>query len=158
MHTASSTIMKLVLSLMLAGSQLIVPSFAQTAPPQAYAAQKAVYHNNGRGTDSAPYFKALLKNLRNHVQAVGPKGLDAKVVNHGDGVMLLQLAATDPDLAKSLDDLRDNGVRFLVCQNTLDERKIDWKTLYGVTKEDVVPSGIAELVKLQQQGYVYVHP
>lgn len=144
--------------LMLACSQLIIPSFAQTAPPPAYAAQKVVYHNNGRGTDSTPYFKTLLNNLRNHVRAVGPTGLDAKVVNHGDGVRLLQLAATDQDLAKLLDDLRDDGVRFLVCQNTLDERKIDWHTLYGLTKEDIVPSGIAELVKLQQQGYFYVHP
>ncbi len=127
-------------------------------PGAFYQPQKVVYHNNGRSTDSAKYFKALLKNLSNHVNAVGEKRLDAQVVNHGDGVALFQMAGTDAALAHEIDTLRSHGVRFLICQNTLTERNIDWKNLYGVKETDIVPSGIAHLVYLQQQGYFYVHP
>ncbi len=131
---------------------------ATSTPSEAYAEQKVVYHNNGRGKDSEIYFKALLKNLQNHVAAVGSGRVDIKVVNHGDGVQLLQLAQTDKSLATSLDGLRKDGVHFLICNNTLTERRIDWRALYGVSENDVVPSGIAELIRLQQQGYIYVHP
>lgn len=137
---------------------IAVAAEGDTAKPGSYAAQKVVYHNNGRGPDSTKYFKALLKNLRNHVDAVGANGIDIKVVNHGDGVGLLQSAMTDADLAKAIEDLKAKGVQFLVCQNTLDERKIDPATLYGLTPSDIVPSGIAELIKWQQAGYYYVHP
>jgi intracellular sulfur oxidation DsrE/DsrF family protein len=134
-----------------------VPGVSETAAAH-YASQKVVYHNNGRGKDSAAYFKGLLTNLRNHVVAVGEQRIEIRVVDHGDGIKLLQMASTDPDLAKQLDDLRAKGVRFLVCRNTLRERNIDWRTLYGVKEDDIVPSGIAELVRLQQQGFIYIHP
>ena len=123
-----------------------------------YAPQKVVYHNNGRGKDSAAYFKSLLKNLRNHVDAVGAERVQVRVVNHGDGIGLLQIATTDPEIAKKIDALRADGVRFLVCRNTLEGRNIDWRTLYGVKEGDIVLSGMAELVRLQQQGFHYVHP
>jgi hypothetical protein len=46
-------------------------------------------------------------------------------------------------------------VRFLICANTLRERKIDGHDLYGVKAEDIVPSGVAELARLQGMGFVY---
>jgi intracellular sulfur oxidation DsrE/DsrF family protein len=60
-------------------------------------------------------------------------------------------------LADRLDALRADGVRFLVCANTLRERQIDWHSLYGVKEEDMVPSGVAELARLQAVGFVYIH-
>jgi intracellular sulfur oxidation DsrE/DsrF family protein len=48
-------------------------------------------------------------------------------------------------------------VRFLICANTLRERKIDWHDLYWVKAEDIVPSGVAELARLQGLGFVYIH-
>jgi uncharacterized protein len=48
-------------------------------------------------------------------------------------------------------------VRFLICANTLRERKIDWHHLYGVTAEDIVASGVAELARLQTIVFVYIH-
>ncbi len=30
--------------------------------------------------------------------------------------------------------------------------------LYGVKDEDIVPSGVAEIARLQGLGYVYIHP
>ena len=127
-------------------------------PADYYQDQKVVYHNNGKGKDSAGYFKALLKNLDNHIEAVGKERVDIKVVNHGDGVTLFQQAQSDKGIAAQIDILRGEGVQFLICKNTLTERKIDRKQLYGVNEDDLVPSGVAELIRLQQKSYIYIHP
>ncbi|MGU3668142.1 DsrE family protein [Methylobacterium sp. A49B] len=123
-----------------------------------YADQKVVYHNGGGGPDGAAYFKRLLANLRNHVEAVGKAHVEIRVVSLGDGVGLFQSAANDKELAGRIDALKGMGVRFLVCANTLRERKVDRTTLYGVGEDDLVPSGVAELARLQGMGFAYIHP
>ncbi len=136
-----------------------VPSRAVSdVPADYYQDQKVVYHNNAKGKDSADYFNALLKNLGNHIEAVGKDHVDIKVVNHGDGITLFQQAQSDKNVAAQIDALRGKGVQFLICKNTLTERKVDWKQLYGVQEEDLVPSGVAELIRLQQKSFLYVHP
>lgn len=136
----------------------VAPAAEMAAASQSYQDQKVVYHNNGRSQNGDSYFKSLLRNIRNHVEAVGQGRIAVKVVNHGDGVALFQLAQTDKTIAASIDDLRGKGVQFLICKNTLAERKLDWKQLYGVQEADLVQSGVAELIRLQQQSYVYIHP
>ena len=74
------------------------------------------------------------------------------------GVKLFQMAKTDPALAADLDRLRAKGVRFMVCRNTLKGMGLMPADLYGVQDADIVPSGVAELARLQGQGYVYIHP
>jgi uncharacterized protein len=131
---------------------------AASPPPGYYTDQKVAYHNDGGWPDNATYFRRLLNNLRNHVAAVGKDHLEIRVVDHGDGIILFQMAQTDEKLAKAIDARKADGVRFLICQNTLDERNIDWHTLYGVQEADIVPSGVAELARLQGMGFLYVHP
>ena len=100
----------------------------------------------------------MLGNISNHIRAVGEDKVTIVVVAHGDGLDMLQQARTDPDLAKRIDALRDKGVRFLVCANTLTSRDISLADLYRAEDEDVVVSGVAEIAHLEQQGYVYLHP
>ena len=68
------------------------------------------------------------------------------------------MANDDRDLAGRIDALKGLGVRFLICKNTLTERKIDWHGLHGVKEDDIVPSGVAELARLQSLGFTYIHP
>ncbi|HBE92352.1 MAG TPA: hypothetical protein DDW55_07420, partial [Gammaproteobacteria bacterium] len=66
--------------------------------------------------------------------------------------------ATDEMTAK-ISGLKDQGVAFDVCANTVRGRKVNVENdLYDVEKADIVPSGVAELAALQQQGYVYIKP
>ena len=66
--------------------------------------------------------------------------------------------ATDTMQAK-ISGLKDQGVDFNVCANTLKGKKISYENdLYDVTKGDVVPSGVAELARLQAMGYTYIKP
>jgi len=99
----------------------------------------------------------MLNSIKNHIDAAGKAHVEIRVVDHAAGVDLVEIAKTDKDLAQRLDALRNEGVRFLICANTLRERKIDGQDLYGVKAEDIVPSGVAELARLQGMGFVYIH-
>jgi intracellular sulfur oxidation DsrE/DsrF family protein len=121
-----------------------------------YGKQKVVYHVN----DNDPkQLKATLGNIQNHINAVGNENIDLRVVMHGNGVGMLQLAQTDEDVKSKVDKLKAQGIAFNVCGNTLKGKKLDYKTdLYDVKAKDIVPSGVAEIAHLQKNGFVYVKP
>lgn len=118
--------------------------------------QKVAYHIN---MDDEKILKAALDNMQNHIAAVGEENIDLRVIMHGPGLALLQLANKDPDTQGKIDNLKFQGVHFNVCANTLKSRKIDYKTdLYDTSEQDIVPSGVAEIAHLQSQGFSYVKP
>lgn len=121
-----------------------------------YGKQKVVYHiNSGDPKKQA----GAMRNIQNHINAVGAENLDLRVVLHGNGVSLLQTANTNPDFESKVVSLKSQNVRFEVCNNTLTGRKIDYEDdLFDVEKADIVPSGVAELSRLQAMGYTYIKP
>jgi intracellular sulfur oxidation DsrE/DsrF family protein len=133
-----------------------------------YGKQKVVYHIN---YDDPKKQAGGLKNIQNHINAVGAENLDIKVVLHGNGLALLlepdslgklkkfKYANADEKMTARIDGLKDQGVSFNVCANTVRGRKVDLETdLYNVEKNDVVPSGVAEVARLQLLGYAYIKP
>ena len=132
-----------------------------------YGKQKVVYHVN---YDDPKQQAGALRNIQNHINAVGAENLDLKVVMHGKGLTMLLTPdaaantklkmgnATDEIQAK-ISGLKDQGVGFQVCSNTLKGKKIDReRDLYDVSEADIVPSGVAELAHLQAMGYTYIKP
>ena len=129
--------------------------------------QKVVYHVN---YDNPKHQAAALRNIQNHINAVGAENLDLKVVMHGDGLALLlypdardhtkmKMANADDQLQARISGLKDQGIQFEVCANTLKGRKINAEDdLYDFYKADIVPSGVAQLAILQSQGYAYIKP
>ena len=150
--------------LMLGIALLSVDAFADSG----YGKQKVVYHIN---YDDPGKQAGALRNIQNHINAVGAENLDLKVVLHGNGLAMLlepdslekltkfkHANATEKMTAK-IDGLKDQGVSFQVCANTVRGRKVDADSdLYNVDPGDIVPSGVAEVAALQQQGYVYIKP
>lgn len=130
-----------------------------TAPPPAgyYVFQKVVYQNNGGYPEAHAYFDHLLRHISAHLAATGGN-VEIRVVSFGEGVKLLQMAKTDAGLAAGLDKLRDKGVRFMVCRNTMRAQNLTPADLYKVDPADVVPSGVAEIARLQGLGFVYIRP
>jgi len=131
-----------------------------------YAKQKVVYHINYYDPKKQA---GALRNIQNHINAVGAENLDVKVVLHGNGVALLlepeglegsnmKEANADDEMQAKVSGLKDQGVSFNVCANTLKGRKVDTANLYDFSNADVVPSGVAELAHLQAQGYAYIKP
>ena len=124
-----------------------------------YPEQKVVYHINYDGGDDMRAYRGAMRNIQNHINAVGAENMEIKVVLHGNGVGLLKGAATDDRLMTTVASLKSQNVRFHVCANTLRGRDIDYaEDLYDVWEEDIVPSGVAELSKLQQDGFTYIKP
>ena len=131
-----------------------------------YGKQKVVYHINYYDPKKQA---GALRNIQNHINAVGAENLDLKVVLHGNGVAILLepdgLAGTkmkeanaDEEMQAKISGLKDQGVSFNVCANTLKGRKVDTANLYDYSDADIVPSGVAELAHLQAQGYTYIKP
>ena len=121
-----------------------------------YAKQKVVYHVN--------YFDVkrsigAMRNAQNHINALGQGNHEIRFVLHGNGVELLRKVAQEsPDATNRIDSLRSQGVNFNICANTLKGRKIALEDLHFAEQADIVPSGVAEIGKLQQEGFVYLRP
>jgi intracellular sulfur oxidation DsrE/DsrF family protein len=137
------------------------------AADNGYGKQKVVYHIN---YDDPKRQAGALRNIQNHINAVGAENLDLKVVLHGKGLSLLlepealtrtklKAANATPEIQAKIAGLKDQGIQFQICANTLRGKKINYEEdLYDVEKADIVPSGVAEVAKLQAQGYAYIKP
>ena len=148
-------------------ASLLVLFAGSSVAEERYGKQKVVYHIN---YDNPKAQAGALRNIQNHINAVGAAKLVLKVVMHGKGLTLL----LEPDSAKDtkfkvgnatdemqakISGLKNQGVEFKVCANTLRGKKISYEDdLYDVSKADIVPSGVAELAHLQAQGYAYIKP
>ncbi len=122
-----------------------------------YPQQKVVYHVMDGATLLHPHFaRMVLAVARNHVNAVEKGQLDLRIVLQGNGVELLKSAKTDNEVATSIDKLKADGVRFLICRNTLVAHGWEVEDLYGAEIADIVLAGVAEVAALQSRGYVYL--
>lgn len=143
-------------------------AFTGNVSADRYGKQKVVYHIN---YDNPKQQAGALRNIQNHINAVGAENMDIKVVLHGNGLALLVNPESLPKLKKfkhanatqgmtaRIDGLKNQGVAFNVCANTVKGRKVDLENdLYNVDEEDIVPSGVAELTHLQSLGYTYIKP
>ena len=82
------------------------------------------------------------------------------VVAHAQGVDYLMEGAKDKNgnlYNAIVEDLKSQGVQFDVCEITLRNRKLQ-KSQF-IPEASFVPSGVAEITKLQQrEGYGYLKP
>jgi intracellular sulfur oxidation DsrE/DsrF family protein len=144
----------------LLSATLILPAAHAAAPakstkPTAEAAalqEKVVYHVN-----DASIARIAMRNAENHVNS----SPDAKIVlvTHGKGIDFLLNDAKDDKgaYAPQVASLKEKGVEFRVCRNTLKGRNLDDSAV--IMEAQVVPSGVAEIGKLQaKEGFVYLKP
>lgn len=114
---------------------------------------KAVYHINDSSNASA-----LLRNIGNHLE-VDPTA-KIVVVSHALGVDFLMDNAKDKNgnpYNIGVERLAGKGVTFDVCEITLKGRAL--KKEQFISEVKFVPSGVAEIAKLQsREGYVYLKP
>lgn len=120
----------------------------------AWADIKVVYHLS----EGIAQASRAINNIRNHLAA--DPAARIVVVSHGQGIDFLLDGATHPmqqPFAGAVSDLVAQGVEFRVCNNTLVSRKMTADKLLLEAK--VVPSGVAEVAKLQaREGFVYLRP
>lgn len=118
------------------------------------APDKVVYHVNDSGVQAAN----ALRNIGNHLE-VNPQA-KIVVVTHAQGVDFLFDGAKDRNgnpYNIAVEDLKSRGVKFEVCEITLRNRKLAKNSF--VPEVTYVPSGVAEITRLQQrEGYAYLRP
>jgi len=115
---------------------------------------RAVYHF----VDGLEQASRGLEYIRNHLEA-DPKA-QIVVVAHAAGVdFLLKGAKTarGNEYRQAIEDLDLQGVKFRVCEITLRERGMQRDRF--VAEAGFVPSGVAEIARLQQkEGAAYLKP
>ena len=115
---------------------------------------RVVYHIN----EGLPQASNGLRNINNHLE-VNPAA-KIVVVAHAQGVDFLMNGAKDRNGNKYEDlveQLRNRGVQFDVCEITLRNRKLTKEQF--ISDVTFVPSGVAEITRLQQkEGYAYLKP
>ncbi|MEM9360745.1 MAG: DsrE family protein [Pseudomonadota bacterium] len=138
---------------------MFLAHIADLAAGERYGKQKVVYHINYDGGPDDKKYRGAMRNIQNHINAVGAENMEIKVVLHGNGLGLLMTAKENQKVQSAVTSLKTQNVTFQVCNNTLKGRKISYENdLFEVFEEDIIPSGVAELSHLQQQGYTYIKP
>src|SRR5690554_288120 len=79
-----------------------------------YGKQKVVYQMNTPNVDMQIQ---ILRNINNHVRAVGADNMDLDVVVFAGGLSALE--TSKPELVSAIENLRNQGVEFKICNNTL---------------------------------------
>lgn len=151
------TLTPLLVALLLAATPAVHASpatdnLAIAAAPAADQ-EKVVYHVN-----DVANARAAMRNAQNHIAA--SPGTKIVVVTHSKGIDFLLNDAKDEKgepYQPQVVGLKEKGVEFRVCRNTLKSRNLDDSAV--ILDASVVPSGVAEIGKLQsKEGFVYLKP
>lgn len=122
--------------------------FTTASHAQAPKEHKVVIQLNTADTAS---WSSTIGNIKN-LQKVWPNNISIEVVVHGKGLELLVAAKTH--LANDVNALTKEGVVFAACENSMRKHNINKADLLPVAI--TVPSGVAELVLKQEQGWSYL--
>ena len=123
--------------------------FAAVGAAPAKQEHRVVFQVTSEGDEQ---WDALLNNVENVRKAFGPDKTEIAVVAHGKGLGLVM--GGNEARQQRMKKLSDGGVGFVTCENTM--------TRKNVTKDKLVPfaltvdSGVAEVVRKQEQGWSYI--
>ena len=128
---------------------LLLPflSTAQNQPAVDKKKHKVVFQLTSNDT---LVHKALIKQIRN-VQTAAPN-TKIEVVCHNNGITFLQTAVSKQ--TGGIQELKQTGVDFVACENTMRERKIGRDELMAECR--TVPAGLVEIIDKQEKGWAYV--
>jgi len=100
--------------------------------------------------------RVALNKAGNLQKRFGMDNVAIEIVSYGPG---LSLMTKDSEYSERVTSMARKGIRFSACHNTMEgiKRKTGHmpELLDGV---EVVPSGTARIVVLQEKGYAYVRP
>jgi uncharacterized protein len=134
----------LIIAFMITG-----PLFAQNTN----GASKNVKHHVIMEITSADTsaWKGAMNNIR-HLKEKWNADVDIEIVAHGPGVDMLVKEKTNQQ--KQMTELKNAGVRFAACMNSMKARNISKEAL--VSEAEPVPSGVVEVITKQEDGWSYL--
>lgn len=112
---------------------------------------RAVFQLN---SDNKEAIEGTLRNMAHVLDDPRIKGkVHLELVAHSGGIKALM---KNSKFEKELKFLADHGVLLSACENTMKANNVKESDMYPFVS--FVPSGVAELVIRQQQGWAYIHP
>lgn len=119
----------------------VTSSFAQTKE------HRIVFH---LATSDTLAQKALVKQVANVLEYWNTAKIE--VVVHNNGINFMK--QDEARFAKEIAALKQRGVVFAVCENTIKQRKIEKTQI--LSSAVFVPVGLAEIVLRQEEGWSYI--
>lgn len=95
----------------------------------------------------------VLNNVKNLQKELGQDKVKIEVVAFGPGINMLKF---DSEVGGRLQEAADSGVTIAACGNTMKGQNLTPADMHPAAK--VVPAGIVELMRKQQQGWAYIRP
>lgn len=105
-------------------------------------------------SDGKDQWEGVLNNVENVREALGPDDTQVEVVLHAKGIGLVLAATGDDELQSRVRTLAGQGVVFAACSNTMKKRDLSREDL--LAEAVVVDSGVAQVVRRQEQGWSYI--
>jgi intracellular sulfur oxidation DsrE/DsrF family protein len=103
-----------------------------------------------------------LNNASNVIEYYRGRNEDVSVdiVAYGPGLHMLRTDSPVQDRIKQLKDMVPAGkIRFSACNNTKQAmEKAEGRAISVLSEASLVPSGVVQLMELQEQGWSYVRP
>jgi len=123
-------------------------SNAQSKQAEVNQKHRVVFQMNSNDPESQ---KALVNNIQNVKKAWGSE-VAIEVVAHGSGIemVMTEKSAVAQDVTKMI----KTGVIFVACENTMAKKNITKAEL--IENVGTVPSGVAEIIIKQEQGWSYI--
>jgi intracellular sulfur oxidation DsrE/DsrF family protein len=103
--------------------------------------------------DDTRKWNSVLGNIHNIQYDLAKEGVAVTLVAIGPGLGML---LADSLVANRVQDAMADGVRFVACGNSMEAQHIEKGDLVAGTH--TVKAGYVEVMRLQQQGWVYLRP
>jgi hypothetical protein len=112
--------------------------------------------------NDAQVMNLALNNATNVIEYYRGRNEDVSVdiVAYGPGLHMLRAESPVRDRIKQLKDMVPAGkIRFSACNNTKQAmEKAEGRAISVLSEASLVPSGVVQLMELQEQGWSYVRP
>lgn len=109
----------------------------------------AIFH-----LDETPKTLLTLQNIANLILAFGKTQITVELLVNGEAVMAF--LESEQSTRPLMLELRQRGVIFALCAHSLHHANLKKEDLVDFVT--IVPSGVAELVDKQVQGWAYIKP
>lgn len=115
------------------------------------AEYKVIFH-----IDENNKWNLLLKNVSNLLNATDGEKVYIEVLANSEAVKYYDISQDLNTDIEIMENLYKKGVKFVACNNALTAHDIKKENIIEFV--DVVPTGVLELVKKQNEGYAYIKP
>lgn len=105
-------------------------------------------------TDGDPMkWNIVLNNAGNVQEELGKDKVVIEIVTHGPGIGMLK---AESKVAPRLAQAMDRNINLYACENTMRMAKVTKADMYaGIS---YAPSGVAHIIKRQEEGWTYLRP